>query len=322
MKIKILLTITLNFLLLYVFLLCIDYGIFSNYRIDFNKSQENSNFARAHGNFPYYMIFGSNHKTEDSHASFHMNRSFRGNYGSSNVAPSIIVFGCSFAYGSFIQDKETFAYKLANLTKRPVYNRSIAGWGIQHIYFLTHNETFYEGIEKTPEYAIYIFIPDHMRRMRLLVAHPFSSGRYYNLTLKNHQLSELKPPIYLLYSSYIGKAICEKYTSVKTSPSNMEENWELAEKILVESREALKKRYPHIKFVILKYYGVDMNPLPWTDNEIFWDRLKKDGFIIVDSRDLTGTVLNKEEDLARDYLHPSGKAWDKVIPPLIKKLKL
>ena len=52
-----------------------------------------------------------------------------------------------------------------------------------------------------------------------------------------------------------------------------------------------------------------------------WDVLEKEGFIIVDSKDLIGRIYTKE-DTAEDNFHPNAQAWEELIPPLVKKLKL
>lgn len=53
-----------------------------------------------------------------------------------------------------LANEKTFAAKLSNATKRPVYNRSYHGWGIQHmLYQLEDPKTFEELPE--PEYVIF-----------------------------------------------------------------------------------------------------------------------------------------------------------------------
>ncbi len=313
--------ILLNLLLLYIILLCADYFIYQKTYTNFLKESDPA-FAKLFNKPPYY-IFGSNNQTRISKKGFNFNGEFRGDFGTNYRKKAIILTGCSFAFGCLLSDKETFSYKLAEYTKRPVYNRGVSGWGFQHLYFLFNNKLFYKTIPKTPEYVVYIFIPDHMRRMRLWVDHSlFSSGEYYHLELIDGKLVEPKSKFYLLYSSYLGKSICEKYLQKNISPEKKEYNLKLAEEIFIESFNSIKAHYPNIKFVILRYYG-EMEPEQgWMDDENFWKSLKNDGFIVLSSKELTGKTLNKQEDLASDNLHPSGKAWDKVLIPFAKRLKL
>ncbi len=60
--------------------------------------------------------------------------------------PSIILFGCSYTYGTFLEEKQTLGYKLTNLTKRNVYNEGIEACGIQCMNFILNNEHFYNKI--------------------------------------------------------------------------------------------------------------------------------------------------------------------------------
>ena len=44
--------------------------------------------------------------------------------------PPILLFGCSFAYGEYLAQNQTFSYKLSKLLNSPVYNRAIPGFGV------------------------------------------------------------------------------------------------------------------------------------------------------------------------------------------------
>lgn len=75
---------------------------------------------------------------------------------------AIITTGCSFTFGDGIEQRENFAYKLQKLTKRKVINRSILAIGPQHV--LRDIQQYKEEIFE-PEYIIYTFISDHIRRI-------------------------------------------------------------------------------------------------------------------------------------------------------------
>ena len=58
--------------------------------------------------------------------------------------PSIVLFGCSFTWGSYLKENETFASVLSQYTGRTVYNRGLYGTGIPFMYFqLNDNNIFY-----------------------------------------------------------------------------------------------------------------------------------------------------------------------------------
>ena len=85
------------------------------------------------------------------------------NPNSKNVKP-IVIFGCSYAYGSDLLENQIFSYKLGTLTNRTVYNRALGGLGIQHMLYQLKNEDFYKIIPH-PECIIYVFIWSHYTRM-------------------------------------------------------------------------------------------------------------------------------------------------------------
>ena len=105
----------------------------------------------------------------------------------------IVLFGCSFAWGLNLEDKQTFAYKLSQILKRPVINRAICAGGIQHMYYQTQQKDFYKLIPYS-DTVIYIRIMDHSRRMLLysfLVYNNFQQVHYFlrngNLIMDNYK---------------------------------------------------------------------------------------------------------------------------------------
>jgi len=78
--------------------------------------------------------------TGQMHTNYNLKGFFNGrsNRGSSGRKPDgleyknktpILIFGCSFAFGQYLNHKKTVSYKLSKLLKRPVYNRSVPGGG-------------------------------------------------------------------------------------------------------------------------------------------------------------------------------------------------
>lgn len=87
----------------------------------------------------------------------------------------LIFFIDSYTYGAGLEEKGTLPFQISQYTKRPVYNCSVCGWGVQHILYLLRNEKDLENI-KNPEYAIYLLIEDHFRRA--ISPFPFSDVPY------------------------------------------------------------------------------------------------------------------------------------------------
>ena len=76
----------------------------------------------------------------------------------------ILIFGCSYANGVGIKKDETFPARLGQITKRPIYNRTVNGMGPQFSYYQVSRDKFYKIIPK-PEYVIYVYIQSHIPRM-------------------------------------------------------------------------------------------------------------------------------------------------------------
>ena len=96
----------------------------------------------------------------------------------------------------------------------------------------------------------------------------------------------------------------------------------MANELFLQSKKKLEEHYPNIKFVILKYNVENDYELNY-ETPFMWDFLEKEGFIILDTKDLIGRkFVSNSKDTVKDGYHPSEYAWDLIIPPLIKKLNL
>ena len=102
----------------------------------------------------------------------------------------IVLFGCSFAFGFGIDDEQTFSYKLSKYTNRTVYNRGLCGGGIQHVLYQLRREDFYKEIPE-PEYVIYLYISNHIRRMYKYAYNDVVLGGEYNYLKYNKIFDEL-----------------------------------------------------------------------------------------------------------------------------------
>lgn len=252
---------------------------------------------------------------------------FRKPVGLNYKKKSIVIFGCSYAYGYVLKDNQILSYKLSQLTKRPVYNRAYLGWGVQHMLFQLRRDDFYKEV-KNPEYMIFIFFPDHIRRMYMYV---FDSPDAYNdfylrYKLKNGQLQEVKAQ----GNPFSGFSMVKEYNNYKTTSSvfedcNRDKNFDLMEEIFIESKKEAEKHFPGVKFVILKYANGPNDPQgDWYINTKRWNELKEKGFIVLGVNDLTNKKLNAAEYVYKPNVdfHPNEKAWDLIAPKLVQKLNL
>lgn len=240
--------------------------------------------------------------------------------GLSYKKPPILLFGCSYTYGDGLYNKDTFSYKLSHFTKRPVYNRAMQGWGTQHMLYQLKRNDFYNEV-KTPEYVIYTFIPDHLNRL-----YRYQYPPPYNYILLRYKLTqngyeEIKPfckPLWGLYTVNEIQNLIEK--NILTSDKNKDKNFEYFYKMMIESRKIINKHYPKAKFVILVYRCNDKFP---ENCDYWWKKFQNTGFIVISTDQLLkpGT-LEEKPYTGIDGFHPSGKAWDVIVPSLAKKLNL
>ena len=126
-------------------------------------------------NYPpesYYSLLFTNKKQVQAKSFFDQNFEdikgiFRTNIynTTNNPKDSILVFGCSFGYGSGLEDEDTFSNKIAKLTGRNIFNFAICACGTQHMYRIIFDDAILKEVSNTPSHAIYVYIPDHIRRI-------------------------------------------------------------------------------------------------------------------------------------------------------------
>lgn len=244
----------------------------------------------------------------------------------SEKKPPILMFGCSFAHGGyFLKNNQTASYKLSQLTKRTVYNFAMCGCGIQHM-FMFIQKYLDENMpaNEKPDYAVYVYIPNQIQRLRADIF----PGILYSGTVLHYKpavgfpaAEKSFPP--LLSRSYIIKKLL--YLRDRKREENITQkrydDFAVANELFLASRCELQRKYPGIKFVILRY-EIE-NDDDYREAPFMWTVLKEEGFTVINSSDLIGRkFVYHSEDTAGDFYHPSEKAWDMLLPELIKKLSL
>ena len=262
--------------------------------------------------FPDYSLIGCIDSAENQ-------RNF---YHEEYTKPPIWLMGCSYAWGYLLDDDKTFAEKISNLTKRPVYNWSWCGIGPAEalIRLYTHkNDEFIP--KKPPEYVIYIYMYNHPAR------HPCNYNILY--ALKEFNVIDEKNTVFdrLYFIRSIRQNLFNKYHDYD----------KFMKQIFRAMIKETKKKYPDSKFVILIYSDTDKDvkdghpPLVKEDYDMlnsdeFWEETKKDGAIIIKTKDLIGRDMDRPEDRVQNDKsatpHPSSEAWDLIVPKLAEKLSM
>ncbi|MBQ9246158.1 hypothetical protein IJ182_07825 [bacterium] len=236
----------------------------------------------------------------------------------------IIVFGCSYAYGDFLNQNQTFTYKLAHLIKHPVYNRAAVGWSIQHMLFQTETEMLYEDIKDTDN-VIFIMISDHMRRLYLEHYYSVDSWEYLHYTIKNNKpVLDNYDNIFVNFLKSIHlRKIYNHNKAAKAAITSQKETYKIHDdisKYIIESRNNIEKHLgKKINFTVI-YYEPGEWGIPY--KYYLTDILEKEGINVISTKDLTSENLRTEKYFMLDNGHPKETAWDLLTPLIAERLHL
>lgn len=233
--------------------------------------------------------------------------------------PPVVIFGCSFAYGLGLEDKQTFSYKLSQYIKAPVYNFAIISGGIQHMLHQVELPGFFDNIKGEPSYVIYVYF-EHMSRLYEYIWDIDSKSLFLRYEEKDGKLVRVKD-----LPGWINNYYLLKYMYMLKTKANRTEHYTLktekfALKHFLQAKETMEKHWKNTKYVFLFYRE---NPAIDDKERILMSDLEKNGFIVLTTEDLTheNFCLLKYQ-LSKDDVHPNEKAWDVLVPPLAKELNL
>ncbi len=230
----------------------------------------------------------------------------------------ILVFGCSYAYGSYLNTSQIFSSKLSDILKRPVYNMAMPGQGLSFMYYqVSHNNDFYK-IVPALDTVFYIMISDHYRRMLLNKFSPLANKviPHYNYDKRHNELKLEKYNLWFSFvnSSYLYSNLSSFYAihSAKER-KNIDKLNKHVVLYFIKTREILEKKWnKKIKFTIVLY---DFH----SDSLI--KLLENNNFVVMSAKDLTNENLLSEKYYMKNNGHPTEEAWDLLTPLIIDKAK-
>lgn len=309
---KIVLIVFINILFISLILCCIDFLIYTKFKNKYRNCREYINFYQD-----YFSPQSYNYLINNIPA-------FRPTLTKYSDKKSILIFGCSFAYGCGLTSKETISNKLSEYTQRTVYNFAIPAAGIQHMLKLIKTGICLTNI--SPEHIIYIYIPSHINRLRAdIFLNPlYINGINLKYELKDNKLKLVKSPLNIFSKTFIIKSLLYQKDLKRNNSSIENKNYNalLAKAIFNESKKILEEKYPGIKFTILRY-ETEGDEAEYLELEEMWNDLEKDGFSVIKSSDLIGRKYKyHSQDTNIDECHPSAYAFDVLVPPLAEKLNL
>ena len=234
---------------------------------------------------------------------------------------SIVLFGCSYAYGVGLAQNQTFSYKLSQILKTPVYNRALAWGNLQEMWYQAAAEgskDFYTQVPKSDTY-IYLMMYDHYNRMYSFFT-VYTYRQYlnyidYNGNLKTQLQSSLSDNILSISYTYrhIKNLITYKYLQ---NPKNKDEIINRAVKYIVSSKKELENQNgKDIKFIVILYDDIDY------DKELVKE-LNKNNIHTIRTKDITDKKLkNAKYTLTKTDSHPNEKAWNLLTPVIASEIK-
>ena len=327
---KIIKLIIINILILFIVFFLTEYAV---YKISIN-TEENKNRIKNGEQLPKFEYILDNVKpiyidelefyfdgTNDIHKG-------RLPVGLEYNKKPIVIFGCSFALGQYLNFNQNFGFKLSKVLKRPVFNRAISGAGISHMYYQTSDnfaDVFYKQVPKT-DTVYYVMIDAHYERFSIFSDYDII-GRNFHL---RYHFKDKKPIIddynnkflNFLKQSYIIRALNLKYINWKIRSKFFEND--ITDEVLyyfIETRNELEKHWNNkIKFNIIFYDFEDFTP--FIHKELLKKKLKENGFNVIDTKEITNENLKSEKYFMNDNYHPKEAAWDLLLPEIIKYSEL
>ena len=247
-------------------------------------------------------------------------------------AKSIVVMGCSFAYGKDIETEDTLAYKLQKYSKRKVYNYAYPAHGIQYVLYKLQYSPFFEQKDLNPEYVIYVFINDHLRRMycNYFLLHDNTKYLRYIKTDKNELKIKSNPMIITPWDFFTISPYAREYNHLEYELKSKDEWFDFLKLHLEECQKELHKRYKDAKFVVVVFNSEKNSSKCLTNtcqksglvpfHTTRWKELEDEGFVVIDFDKPEYDFLNDDEYETPDEMHPNGKAWDSLVPEIANKL--
>ncbi|MCR5261910.1 MAG: hypothetical protein K6C94_08755 [Candidatus Gastranaerophilales bacterium] len=229
----------------------------------------------------------------------------------------ILIYGCSYAYGFALDEKDTFGYKLSELAKRPVYNFAVSSKGLQDALFLLEKD---EKVTPEPQYVFYVFINDHVRRM-FVNCNKIDNVKYLTYKNKNGKLIQNENKYALSERFYIFGVI--KNTSYHLLKKIFDKQiYKLVKLYFLTINGEIHKKYPDAKFVVIDYENGGNSFLsPYRVED-----LRSKGIEVVNLKKVFKNELKSDKyrnSVQKDsFRHPNGEAWSLVADYIVKEFNL
>lgn len=339
MKKKVIVVNIILLLILYIFSEYVSYSLnlrgdlTSGLFVDKKSNFITNSFTLPIKNFKNSIIIAENggnsgpriHYRKDIYADANFNKS------------PVILYGCSYTSCVWLSDEECLSGILQKETGHPVFNRGLAGYGIQHsLYHIENNlkdllrkyniqllTSLHNNLPRNlhlgnePYYVIYTFIEDHVNR--LYRPNDFSDKwlMFYKFSSKNNKLIPVNDFHMLFGHSYILRTLWKKKYSNCTDESviSTAERSKLLSVMFLQMKNGLETKINDVQFSIFVFNG-DRH-IKEIENELVANGIK-----VIYLSELSDINFEDEKYRLEGDFHPNGLAWKIITPLLIKELNL
>lgn len=238
----------------------------------------------------------------------------------------IVILGCSYAFGSTLNDNETFSSQLSEYTGRTVYNLGLPCMGTASALYLLENPSIKEQIPEA-QYFIYLFIYDHLRRNYLNMpnnVYNYFGAHYFldkNCDLHFKHLNKIQM---FLHSFYTYRIIENAFCIYKMK----KEDFSLFKALLKQIKSEINQKYPKSEFVMLVYDDYLENDEAlgggiFDDDKNLTQICNELGIKIIYTKQMKcGKSILERKYVSFDGWHPTKEAWTKIVPELSEQLGL
>jgi len=240
-----------------------------------------------------------------------------------NNKHAIVIFGCSFAYGTGLKERENLSYKLSQYLKTISINRALPWCGFQEMWYQIAAEgskKFYrESLISNVDTCLYIMTNKHYGHLystqTIYTSKP--SLEYLNRKgeLKKEMQKTLLESIFEISYTYrfITKEIKKQYIK---NPKNKIKIINNITKYFTESKKELERRLgKKVNFIVLFYDEIQY------EKELE-QKLKENEIYVIKTKDLTKEDLKSPKyTLSKTDKHPNEAAWDLLTPLIAKEIK-
>jgi hypothetical protein len=240
---------------------------------------------------------------------------------------SIMVLGDSFAAGRGIVPQDTFSYKLQQVTKRKVYcfASEYPDIGVQNIlFYLNKNAGNKETIQKNSEYTILVFNANFIDNMYYFVPYKdfYSNEVIETYNQKGDDLILRDEKMHLL--DYFKKTFLVQTLNQKRIERIPLEKKLALMKLYIQKINAEIKKQKNNQFVILVYASDRYQSEEKEVYDKFWKEVEAEGIKVIRFDDEKHHYLTDEDYRTVEFEReePNGRAWDVVVPVVVRDLKL